>query len=199
MPATLDIREVPEGLILRVGKSRSIVKAILGLVFGTGFIVYFLRNTKESMVVTVLVCSFFIYAIVNGVIGELCGTSVTLTVTNLDLISEGHAPDGYKPSSIPRASIYQLEFREPQNVGEGSPDPSGLYVEYEGLLLSPQTCVLPHIDQTQTHQAIEAILRRFPDTESLAPSRVGRTSDLVSLNLNRRSMRAGGTASTRNG
>ncbi|WP_263367195.1 hypothetical protein [Edaphobacter bradus] len=111
---------------------------------------------------------------------------MTLTVTNLDLISTGHAPDGYSPSSIPRASIYNLEFREAWGGGgEDAPHPSGLYVEHQGVLHDPVTCVLPHIDSTQTDRAIETILRRFPDTESLAPPRKAYPSDLTTLNLNK--------------
>ena len=75
-------------------------------------------------------------------------------------------------------------FREASGGGDENPGPKGLYVEHSGILVNPVTCVLPHIDETQTEQVIQAILRRFPDTESLAPPRSAHPSDLVSLNLN---------------
>jgi hypothetical protein len=111
----------------------------------------------------------------------LRGTDVHLTVTNLDLISTGHAPDGYHPSTISRADIYNLTFSE-GNGGENS-QPSSLYVEYRGgLFVNANTCVLPHLDTNQTEQVIQAILHRFPDTTTLPPTRPN-DPGLISLNL----------------
>jgi DNA gyrase/topoisomerase IV subunit A len=56
--------------------------------------------------------AFATFAVGRDLISHLRGTDVTLKVTNFDLIRTGHAPDGYSPSSIPRASIYNLDFRE---------------------------------------------------------------------------------------
>jgi hypothetical protein len=57
--------------------------------------------------------------------------------------------------------------------------PSGLYVEHHGILLNPTTCILPHIDEAQTEQVIEAIYHRFPDTAHSSNSE----PYLTSLNL----------------
>jgi len=155
------------------------------LAFASVFGHLFYRSS-DSATMRIVFGAFSAFVVIRDVIGHLRGTEVTLKVTNLDLISTGHAPDGYGPSSIPRASIYNLEFHEAIEGGEDAPQPSGLYVEHQGFLRDPVTCVLPHIDKMQTHQVIEAILRRFPDTESLAPPKKGNDYDLISLNLNRR-------------
>jgi len=184
VPATLDIRETPEGLTFQVREARKLGQVLLtiGVALFFGFLLY---RSNDSIILRLTFGTLAALSIVRDFVSRLQGAHVTLRVTNLDLISTGHAPDGYSPSSIPRASIYNLEFREASGGGEDAPNPSGLYVEHEGLLHNPATCVLPHINEEQTQQAIEAILRRFPDTESLAPPRKGYSSDLISLNLNK--------------
>lgn len=111
--------------------------------------------------------------IVGGVISALRGTAVELHVTNLDFVSSGHAPEDYQPSTIARADIYNLEYRDASGGGDFPELPEGLYVEHLGAglgLWNKSTCVLPHLDKVQTEQVIEAIYRRFPDTGKLPPT-----------------------------
>ena len=184
MPATLDIRETPKGLTFHVSEGRRLLRILLMLVFASVF-GYMLYRSNDSTIMRIGFGSFAAITIIRDIIGHIRGTDVTLKVNNLDLISTGHAPDGYGPCSVPRASIYNLEFHEAIEGGEDAPQPSGLYVEHHGVLHDPVTCVLPHIDNTQTHQVIEAILRRFPDTENLAPPKKNQDSDLITLNLSK--------------
>ncbi len=183
MPATLDIRETPEGLTFHVYQGRQLVRILLTLVFASVF-GYLLYRSSDSTIMRIIFGLSVAFVVIRDVIGHLRGTDITLRVSNLDLISTGHAPDGYGPSSIPRASIYNLEFHKAIEGGEDAPQPSGLYVVHQGVLHDPVTCVLPHLDEAQTRQAIETILRRYPDTESLAPPKKGYASDLITLNLN---------------
>ena len=185
MPAALDIHELPNRVFIRVREPRSPAKTFIRLFLNILAVGLFLYFARDSGITRVLLGVFLTFSVAREIISIFRGTDVTLEVSTFDLISRGHAPDGYSPSSIPRASIYSLEFREASGGGDESPGPKGLYVEHSGILVNPLTCVLPHIDETQTEQVIQAILRRFPDTESLAPPRRAHPSDLVSLNLNR--------------
>lgn len=119
------------------------------------------------------------------VISKWRGADVELCVTNLDLISTGNSPSGYRPSTIPRAEIYDLQYREAQLGGGEFPDlPEGLYVEYDqGMPWDASACVLPHVGRIQTEEIIQKIMDRFPDIGKLA-SRPSKPSPLISLNLN---------------
>jgi hypothetical protein len=182
VPATLDIREVPTGLILRVTESRNIAKALIGPVLSglvCGLLIYYTEISTRTLILVLLILSF---SIAKEAIDILRGTNVTLEVTNLNLISRGHAPDGYDSSLIPRDTIFGLKFQTALNGDIVRP--TGLYVEHHGDHNQPETCVLPHIDKTQTKQAIDAIMRRFPDTCTLPPTGVFETY-LTSLHLNK--------------
>jgi hypothetical protein len=113
------------------------------------------------------------------------GADVELRVTNLELVSTGRSPSNYKPSTISRADIYDLQYREAQHGGEEFPDlPEGLYVEYsQGMPWEASACVLPHVGREQTEEIIQKIMARFPDTGTLA-IRPSKSSHLISLNLN---------------
>jgi hypothetical protein len=180
--AVLDIREVSDGLLIRVVEPRNIKRIILTIVVGIISTLFFLLATGGSRPLLFLLGAFLIFSLIKDLIQAIRGTDVQLHITNLDFVSTGRAPDGYRTSSIPRASIYNLFYKE----ASGGEDvrPSGLYIEHQGILTNPETCVLPHIDKAQTSQAIEAILHRFPDTESLAPV-YARNSPITTLNLNR--------------
>ena len=118
------------------------------------------------------------------IISILRGADVQLHVTNLDFVSTGHSPSDYRPSTISRADVYCLEFRKADPGGGEFPDlPQGLYLEHKSSTpWNPTTCVLPHANEMQTEEVIEAILDVFPDTGTLPQS----TDDkpyLTSLNL----------------
>jgi hypothetical protein len=182
--ATLEIRETPEGLTLQVQEGRKI-GAIFWTLVSALLLGFILVHRSDSLVIRLIVGALVAYSLIRDLISYLHGTNVVLRATNLDFVSTGRAPDGYSPSSIPRASIYSLEFREAQGGGDDPAHPSGLYIEHQGVLYDPTVCVLPHIDESQTRQAIEAILRRYPDTEDLAPPKKGNASDLITLDLNK--------------
>jgi hypothetical protein len=184
MAATLEIQELPEGLSIHVTEPRRTGRIVLTITVGalaTAFFVYAASPSKLYQLFVGLLCAI---ALIRDLIKNWRGTKVELRLTNLDFISRGRAPDGYGASSIPRAAIYNLEFRKASGGGEDAEYPSGLYIEHHGVLHNPSTCVLPHIDNTQTDQVIEAIMRRFPDTGTLPPTGPFEPY-LTSLNLNR--------------
>jgi hypothetical protein len=185
VPATLRIREMPDGLSISVTEPRRTWRIVLTLTVGVAFAIMFYYAKGDSYLVRLFFFGFVAVSILREIISLSRGTEVELRITNLDFISTGHAPSGYGSSSVPRADIYWMEFRQASGGGEEAEHPSGLYVEHHGVLRNPTTCVLPHIDKAQTEQVIEAIYRRFPDTSTLAPS-ANADPYLISLNLNQR-------------
>jgi len=182
MPATLEIRDTSHRLGIYARGPRNYGRLLLTLAVGA-VATYFFLHGASSIPFQVFVV-LFSFGMVKEVIACLRGTSVQLRVGNLDLISTGHAPGGYTPSTISRADIFTLEFRKAAGGDETPELPQGLYVEYRGGgPWQSARCVLPHIDKSQTDQTIEAVYKRFPDTGTLA-STGPYESDLISLNLN---------------
>jgi hypothetical protein len=171
MVATLQIRDTEDGLSIRVTKGRRGWTTLLDIT-GASLFFYFLYHSSASQIVLILITAFCVFVLLKDIMSGVRGTNVEMRVTNLDLISTGQAPGGYAPSSVSRADIYNLEFKE-ANSGRGRTEdlPDGLYVQHHGdASLHGHTCILPHIDKPQTEKVIQAILRRFPDTETIAPT-----------------------------
>jgi hypothetical protein len=145
----------------------------------------FLLAYPQSRIEQAFIAGIVLIGLVRGVFSEWRGADVELRVTNLDLVSKGHSPSDYKPSTISRADIYDLRYREAQQGGEEFPDlPEGLYAEYKrDIPREASACLLPHAGRKQTEEIIQKILDRFPDTGTLA-SRPSKSSELISLNLN---------------
>jgi|GEM_PF-6130274 len=180
MSAALQIRELPKGLSIRITAPRHIGRILLTLAFGSACIYFFLHDSFSSKLLQIFVGGVFIISLIRDILSALRGVDVELRITNLDFISSGRASKDYRPSTISRADIYNLEFREVMDGGDFLDLPKGLYVEYHG---GPSICVLPHLDKLQTKEVIEAIYRRFPDTGTLSPA--GPLEPyLTSLNLN---------------
>jgi hypothetical protein len=125
----------------------------------------------------------FLVGLLASIISTLRGCDVELRVTNLDFVSAGHAPEGYKASAIPRAGIFRLEYRDATGGIDDAEQAKGLYAEHRGIgSWSRSTCILPQVDRAQAEQIIEAIYQRFPDTGTLS-SAAAQPSPLISLNL----------------
>ena len=184
MPATLDIRDRTDSLTIRVSKSGDISKFLYALVLGIVLGGHFLYSSGNPLLRFALV-TFCLLVIVGALVEKIRGTEVELEINDRDLVSTGHASDGYKPSSIPRAVIYSFSFK--QGLGGEDSSPTGLYVEHHGIFSNLETCMLPGIDETQTQQVIDAIMRRFPDTCAIERSGPAAQQEiyLTSLNLDR--------------
>ena len=181
----MEIREAPHGLFIRVREPRQMGRILFGLAVGGGAVYVFLRSAAVSKVFATLIGVIVAVSIVRVAISALRGTDVELRISNLGFISSGHAPEGYSPYTISRADIYRLEFRKSSGGGDVPERPQGLYVEHHGLgRWDSATCVLPHIDEAQTEQVVEAIYRCFPDTGTLSPTGSFEPY-LTSLNLGR--------------
>jgi len=170
MPTTLEIREDASGIRISVAEPRRVGRALATLAAGSAFLFILVHSSSNSKAELVLFGAVLVFSVLRYVISSLCGTAVELLVTELDVISHGHAPEDYGPSVISRAEIYKLEFRNASGGGDFPELPMGLYVQYHGgLLHNPSSCVLPNINQIQTEKVIQAIYRRFPDTGKLPP------------------------------
>lgn len=186
VPASLEIREFSSGISVRVSESRQRGRALATLAAGSFFLYLVFHSTSEPQAYLYVIGGVCVLTIVGGIVSALRGTAVELHVSNLDFVSSGHAPEDYHSSTIARADIYNLEYRDASGGGDFPELPEGLYVEHlsSGLgLWNKSTCVLPHLDKAQTEQVIEAIYRRFPDTGKLPPTGAF-DPYLTSLNLN---------------
>jgi hypothetical protein len=186
MPALPGIREISSGVSARVNESRQIGRALAILAAGIFILYVVFHSTSDSQAYLYVIGGICALVIVRGVRSALRGTAVELRVTNLDFVSSGHAPEDYRPSTIARADIYNLEYHEASGGGDFPELPEGLYVEHHRVGPGPgttSTCVLPHLDKAQTEQVMQAIYRRFPDTGQL-PSTGAFEPYLISLNLN---------------
>ena len=183
MLARLEIDDTDSGLRIQVTDSWDISRIAMNL---AGCIIYvlFLLYVFPSHPISIAFWVILAIAVVGEIFTALRGTNVTLKVDNLDLMSTGHAPGGYRPSLIPRAEIYKLEYRPASGGGDEPEYPEGVHVGWKWEMpWNAHDCILPGIDKAQSEEVIAAILRRFPDTGTLPPS-VSYKSDLTTLNLN---------------
>jgi hypothetical protein len=184
MKFALEISEGLDGFVVHVKQSRNPNHILLTVVVSL-ITLYWFWHTPQRRITQVFVGGIILLLFGREVLSKWRRADVELCVNNLDLISTGHSPSGYRPSTIPRADIYDLQYREAQPSGEEFPDlPEGLYVEYDqGMPWDASACVLPHVGPKQTEEIIQKIMDRFPDTGKLA-SRPSKPSQLISLNLN---------------
>jgi hypothetical protein len=184
MSAHFELRELPGELLIRVTESRSIKTILLNVSVGAVILFIFFHALSGP---TRILAGVVLAAILGmQIISAFRGANVELRVTNLDFVSTGHSPSDYHPSTISRAEIHRLEFRDANGGGADSPDlPQGLYVEHSGFApWNLATCVLPHANQVQTNEVIEVIFRMFPDTGTLPQIRDEKPY-LTLLNLSR--------------
>jgi hypothetical protein len=183
MSVTVDTRDLPEGLSIRVMEPRKSGRILLTIATGivAGYLLY--RIPFDAPMPRWLVEGALAIGILANVIAALRGCSVELRVTNLDFMSTGHAPEGYKASTTPQADILRLEYRDAIRDVDLPEQAQGLYAEHRGIgSWAASTCILPQVNRAQTEQIIEAIYRRFPDTGTLSSSGAQPTQ-LISLNL----------------
>ncbi len=181
----MEIRELPRGLFVWVKEPRRMSCILFGLAAGGGALYVFLRISAIPRAFAGLIGVMIAVSMVREAVSALRGTDVELHVNKLNLVSSGHAPEGYSASTISRAAIYRLEFRKSSGGGDLPESPQGLYVEHHGAgPWDSATCVLPHINEAQSAQAIASIYRCFPDTGSLSPTGSFEPY-LTSLNLGR--------------
>jgi hypothetical protein len=182
MPATFNIEERIDGVIVSVSEPAKYGRVALGVLFGSAVAYLFVRSAT-SRAFQLLICLFIAFGVIKDAISSLRGTDVQLQIGNLDLVSRGHAPGGYNSSTISRATVERFEYRRASGGGDGPDFPEGLYAEWSGFGSWPSSqCILPGVGQSQADEVIEAIYRRFPDTGTLSSNK-SRQSDLISLNL----------------
>jgi hypothetical protein len=153
MATQLELRETPSGLVVKAKMQHARLHALFsGCVAASAVAIMSYRYTSAPIVIVV--------ALLGGIFGYIeivRQRTVQLRATNFEF--QTTTGDFYRSrTAIPRANIESLEYREEG----GSPDhyePAGLYAE----LGMGSKCILPYLDEHQTHSVIEAIYRRFPD------------------------------------
>jgi len=165
---TVNMRKMPDGLSIRVTETRQCGRFFIMIVTGivAAYVLY--RVPFSSPALRLFIGAVFLIGLLAGLISALRGCDVELRVTNLDFVSAGHALEGYNASTLPRADIFRLEYRDASGDID-APQAKGLYAEHRGMgSWSRSTCVLPQVDRAQAEQIIEAIYQRFPDTGTLS-------------------------------
>ncbi len=175
MAATFNIEERASALLVSVTEPGKYGR--VALIAGLGGVVgYFFIRAATSTALRVAVCLFLAFVLIKDAISSLRGTAVQLQIRNLDLLSNGHAPGGYSPSTISRADIERFEYRSAGGGGDSAEWPEGLYAEWKGFGPWPSSqCILPGVSQDQADAVIDAIYKRYPDTGTFSP--------IIGLNL----------------
>jgi hypothetical protein len=124
MAATLEIRELPNGLSVRVTEPRHLGRILLLTAFGVGFLIMVVRGT-DSIPIRIFFGCFAAFTLVRSIISSMRGTNAELVATNLEFRTKGHSPrDGYKSATVSRADIEYMSFRKAVGGGEDTEYPS---------------------------------------------------------------------------
>ncbi len=153
MATGFELRETPSGLIVKSKMQHAHSHAVLsGCVSASAVAIVAYHYAAASIVIIV--------AILGGIFGYveiIRQRSVQLRATNLEF--QTTTGDFYRSrAAIPRADIESLEYRE-EKGGPDHYEPAGLYAE----LKDGSRCILPYLNERQTHAVVEAIYKRFPD------------------------------------
>jgi hypothetical protein len=119
MKFSLEIREGLDGCVVHVKQSRNPNHILLTTAVSL-VALYLFWQIPQPRITQVFVGCIILVLSGRDVISKWRGADVELCVTNLDLISTGNSPSGYRPSTIPRADIYDLQYREAQPGGGSS-------------------------------------------------------------------------------
>ena len=181
----MEVSSMPGCLLVRVSEPRNRGQIALAIAAGLVFGFLLSRSSWSSPSLRLFVLGLYAISLLRGIATLFRGCKVELRVTNLDISSRGHSTDGYRPSTISRADVTLLTFREASGGADVPENPRGLYIEHLGMgKWKIDTCVLPQVNREQAQEIVETIYSRFPDTGTLSSS-VSETSPLISLNLGR--------------
>ena len=153
MGKQFELRETPGGLVVRSKMQHAHLHALLSACIAASavaLVAYRYASTPIVIVVALLGGIFGYIEIVRQRTVQLRATNLEFQMTTGDFFRSRTA--------IARADIESLEFRE-EKGGADHYEPAGLYAE----LRRGSKCILPYLDEHQTHSVIEAIYRRFPD------------------------------------
>jgi hypothetical protein len=154
MAARLEIEEIPDGLLIRSVRGGSMLYALLGAAV-TGVVVFFFARLyfhRPALIVLTILAAIWVSS------RWWRTVRVELRITTVEMQVIGHLRSAHSLNrQIPLANIRYLDYRP--HLGEDQSDkPGGLYVQQRWK----SDCVLPHLDERQTRQAIDAIYQRFP-------------------------------------
>ena len=152
MATEFELRETPGGLLAKSKMQHAHLHALFsGCIAASAVALVAYRYAPAPVIVVALLGGIF------GYIEIARQRTVQLRATNLEF--QMTTGDFYRSrTAIPRADIESLEYRE-ERGGPDHYEPAGLYAE----LRRGSKCILPYLDEHQTHSVIEAIYRRFPD------------------------------------
>jgi hypothetical protein len=153
MATQFELRETPGGLIAKSKMQHAHLHALLSGCIAASAVAVMAHHYAPAPIVIVV-------ALLGGILGYIevvRQRTVELRATNLEF--QTITGDLYRScTAIPRADIESFEYREARG-GADHYEPAGLYAE----LRRGSKCILPDLNEQQTHSVIEAIYRRFPD------------------------------------
>ncbi len=153
MATQFELVETPGGLVVKSKMQHTHLYALFsGCIAASAVALVAYRYAPAPIVMVV--------AFLGGIFGYIevvRQRTVQLRAMNLEF--QTTTGDFYRSrTAIPRADIESLEYRE-ERGGPDHYEPAGLYAE----LRTGSKCILPYLDERQTHSVIEAIYRQFPD------------------------------------
>jgi hypothetical protein len=152
---SLEIRETGDRLVFKTAQARTSLQALFAVVIGVVF-AYLAFHRFVGRLALVLV------SLIAGLIGLfeiLRSSKAELRVTERSLESSGFFAERlFKSKILHWSQVQWLEFQGDTTGPETSHHPGGLYA----ILQRGSVCILPYIDEKQTSEAIDRILRKFP-------------------------------------
>lgn len=180
MSVTLELRDMPRGVLIRVKEPRNRGRIALALAAELGCGLYLSRLSLNSTTLRTLLWSVFVLSCWRSIASLFRGCDVELQVTNLEVASRGHSPGGYEPSTVSRADVTDLEYRDASGGVDVPEQPQGLYLERDGISRwNMSNCVLPQVSREQAETVIDFIHHRFPDTGALTERGSSFSVDLI--------------------
>lgn len=152
----LEIREYRDGLLIKARQRHSLAQGIFSATIAAAFVVLVVKRfvSLPVLILVVVLAAGFGFAQV------LREKEAELNVTNLEFRTSGYFGGDYRARrSLSSADVRWLEYQEDRGGIESSYHPAGLYA----VLRVGEACMLPHVNEQQAGEIIEAIAKRFPD------------------------------------
>lgn len=152
----LNITELSDGLVFKVGQKPSVTNAIL--------------SGLAAAVFSDLAASFMFGRIGSAALAILAGACAILysrrvrrfelKVTRLEFTAVGRVGDNFGQfRAVSTYDVQRLEYQSDTTGPETARHPGGLYAAVRGK----SVCLLPGIDEAQTASVIDHVEARFPD------------------------------------
>lgn len=158
MPSEVNKIESRHQLRFAVTRTPSLLEVILGTVVPGGAVFIFASMYLEVL----LAATAGICAAVIAIPLARRANRVELHVAQTELELHGRIDGSFRSGRTVRsADIQWLQYEESSDGADNSGHPSGLYA----MLAHRSVCVLPYLDEKQTHTVMDLIEEKFPELQ----------------------------------